>query len=70
MKKINSRKIIVVTGGCGFIGKNMCELLIAKGYYIINVDKISYPLNKIKITDPVTIFNRLDIANYKVQKVM
>jgi dTDP-glucose 4,6-dehydratase len=72
MKKINSRKIIVVTGGCGFIGKNMCELLIAKGYYIINVDKISYPLNKIKITHPNKNYRFIkeDINNKKIFKII
>jgi dTDP-glucose 4,6-dehydratase len=33
---------IVVTGGLGFIGSNLIELLLKKKYKVINVDKITY----------------------------
>ena len=33
---------IIVTGGLGFIGSNLIDLLISKNYYVINVDKVSY----------------------------
>ena len=36
---------IVVTGGLGFIGSNLIELLIQKKYFVINIDKISYASN-------------------------
>ena len=36
---------IIVTGGLGFIGSNLIDLLISRGYYVINVDKISYSSN-------------------------
>jgi dTDP-glucose 4,6-dehydratase len=35
-------KKIVVTGGLGFIGSNLIELLIKKNYFIINIDKVTY----------------------------
>ena len=35
-------KKIIVTGGLGFIGSNLIELLLKKNFYVINVDKISY----------------------------
>ena len=38
-------KNIVVTGGLGFIGSNLIELLIQKKYFVINIDKISYASN-------------------------
>ena len=38
-------KNIIVTGGLGFIGSNLIELLLKKRYNIINIDKISYSSN-------------------------
>ena len=38
-------KKIVVTGGLGFIGSNLIELLIKKNFFVINVDKVSYSSN-------------------------
>jgi len=36
---------ILVTGGLGFIGSNLIELLINKGFFVINIDKVSYASN-------------------------
>ena len=36
---------IIVTGGLGFIGSNLVEILLKKKYYVINIDKISYSSN-------------------------
>jgi len=36
---------IIVTGGLGFIGSNLIELLLKKKFYVINLDKISYSSN-------------------------
>ena len=38
-------KNIIVTGGLGFIGSNLIDLLINKKYSIINLDKVSYSSN-------------------------
>tara|TARA_B100001741_G_C16466337_1_gene557719 strand:+ start:86 stop:1099 length:1014 start_codon:yes stop_codon:yes gene_type:complete len=38
-------KKIVVTGGLGFIGSNLIDLLIKKNFFVINVDKVSYSSN-------------------------
>tara|TARA_Y100000992_G_C21272515_1_gene497764 strand:+ start:1182 stop:2201 length:1020 start_codon:yes stop_codon:yes gene_type:complete len=38
-------KKIIVTGGLGFIGSNLIELLLKKNYFVINIDKISYSSN-------------------------
>jgi dTDP-glucose 4,6-dehydratase len=38
-------KNIIVTGGLGFIGSNLINLLINKKYSVINLDKVSYSSN-------------------------
>ena len=38
-------KNIIVTGGLGFIGSNLVDLLISKKYSVINLDKVSYSSN-------------------------
>ena len=39
------KKCIVVTGGLGFIGSNLIEMLLDQNYEVINIDKISYSSN-------------------------
>jgi dTDP-glucose 4,6-dehydratase len=53
-------KTIIVTGGLGFIGSNLIELLSKKNYFIVNIDKCSYASN------PNSIFKNL--KNYKFYK--
>jgi dTDP-glucose 4,6-dehydratase len=53
-------KKVVVTGGLGFIGSNLIKILNRKGFFIINIDKITYASNKKNIPT--------DIKNYKFYK--
>ena len=36
---------LIVTGGLGFIGSNLINLLLKKKYFVINIDKFSYASN-------------------------
>ena len=36
---------IIITGGLGFIGSNLINLLLKEKFYVINLDKISYSSN-------------------------
>jgi UDP-glucose 4-epimerase len=40
--KTRDRPIAVVTGGAGFVGSHLCELLVEKGYDVISLDNYSY----------------------------
>ena len=44
-------KKIVVTGGSGFIGSNLIQLLLKKKYFVINIDKFSYSANPYNVKD-------------------
>lgn len=53
-------KTIIVTGGLGFIGSNLINIISQKNYFIVNIDKCSYASN------PENIFKKL--KNYKFYK--
>ena len=59
----------IVTGGLGFIGSNLIDLLIAKNYEVINLDKISYSSNFYNLKqykkNPNYTFVKCDIDNKK-----
>ena len=38
-------KKVIVTGGLGFIGSNLVNILIKKKYFVINIDKVTYSSN-------------------------
>jgi len=58
---------ILITGGAGFIGSNVCDLLIDKGYEVVVVDNMSsgsdYNLNE------KAKFYNLDITSNELEKV-
>ena len=53
-------KTIIVTGGLGFIGSNLINILSKKKYFIINIDKVTYASNSRNI--------KKNIKNYKFYK--
>ena len=42
---------VIVTGGLGFIGSNLIELLLRKNFFVINIDKFSYSSNFYNVKD-------------------
>ena len=42
---------LIVTGGLGFIGSNLIELLLRERYKVINIDKVSYSSNFYNLKD-------------------
>ena len=62
-------KKIIVTGGSGFIGSNLIKLLLKKKYFVINIDKLSYPASKHNVRHFMNSKNynffKIDINNRK-----
>ena len=42
---MKNKNKVIVTGGLGFIGSNLIELLLKKNFHVINLDKVSYSSN-------------------------
>lgn len=63
----NSDMKILVTGAAGFIGSNLCEYLLSKGYEIVGLDNFNeYYSPKIKEFNIETI---KDHPNFKLEKI-
>ena len=63
-------KKVIVTGGLGFIGSNLIQLLLKKKYFVLNIDKVSYSSNFYNIksfkNNKNYKFIKLDINNKKL----
>ncbi len=67
-------KNIIVTGGLGFIGSNLIELLLQKKFNILNIDKITYSSNFYNVKNFKFVKNykfiKCDIGDEKIKNII
>ena len=68
------KKKVIVTGGLGFIGSNLIELLLEKNYFVINIDKVTYSSNFYNTKEFISTksykFIKCDINDKKIKKIL
>ena len=66
-------KKVIVTGGLGFIGSNLIDLLIKKKFFVINIDKATYSSSHYNVKEFKNSkkykFVKLDIKNKKLKDI-
>ena len=66
---------IIVTGGLGFIGSNLIDLLLSKKFHVLNIDKVTYASNFYNVKEFTKNKNykfiKCDLCNkYKLKKII
>ena len=67
-------KKIIVTGGLGFIGSNLIDLLLKKNFFVINIDKATYSSNYYNVKEfkksKKYKFIKIDIKSRKFENIL
>ena len=67
-------KKVIVTGGLGFIGSNLIELLLKRNFFVINIDKATYSSNNYNVREFKNSkkykYFKIDIGSKKLKNIL
>jgi GDP-L-fucose synthase len=64
LKSFYSGKNVAITGGCGFVGSHLAELMVRLGANVVVLDDLSRGVNHLESVETLSNFYKADVSNF------